>query len=154
MNEKLGMLSQQRQKSDASAALRDRELRAGFICGRVTSLQQRIESFEVVRDFRLERQGPDGTFLAPVAVELRSSRYTGFEGSILNGDEIEVAAHPAPAKTLKVGEVLNLTSNSVVRQRNVFAWAIIPWKWSKFSSCPLPHARTSLQARLMINQAR
>jgi hypothetical protein len=25
--------------------------------------------------------------------------------------------------------------------------------WSNFSSCPLPHARTSLQAQVLINQA-
>jgi hypothetical protein len=117
-------------KRDAPLGSQNRESKAGFIHGRVTSMQQRIEGLTIVRDFRLERRAPDGTVLPPLAIQLRSSRYTGFEGSILNGDELEVAAHHKPAGTLQVDEVLNLTSNAVVRVRKalpVFSFGPIQW---------------------------
>jgi hypothetical protein len=83
-------------------------------------------AFSLVWDFRLERSAPDGRPLQPIAVELRSHASLfrfgpdtkGFEGSILNGDEVEVdARHHKPGKLLKVEQVRNVTSNSVVRVR-------------------------------------
>jgi hypothetical protein len=119
--------------------------RRGFIRGRVAAFQWRQEraftnsityptgyqvgaktGFSLVWDFRLERSAPDGTPLQPIAVELRShaslfrfgTDTKGFEGSVLNGDEVEVdARHYKPGKLLKVEQVRNLTSNSVVRVR-------------------------------------
>jgi hypothetical protein len=114
----------------------------GFIRGRVAALKQRQEraftnsityptgyqvvktSYGLVWDFRLERSAPDGTPLQPIAVELRSHaswlRFgpdtKGFEGSVLNGDEVDVdARHYKPGKLLKIEQVRNLTSNSIVR---------------------------------------
>jgi hypothetical protein len=105
--------------------------------GRVAGMQQRQEMlsffwvgrgqgapYSLVWDFRLERNAPDGTPLPPMAIELRSPGHfffrstKGFEGSLLNGDQVEVdGRHYKPGRVLQVEQLRNLTSNSVVRIR-------------------------------------
>jgi hypothetical protein len=94
----------------------------GLIRGRVSNVQQRMEiaptantASTVVWNFRLQRAGPDGAQLPAVSVEMRG---VGFEGSILEGDEVEVVARGYKSgDVIATREVRNLTSNSRVRAR-------------------------------------
>ena len=94
----------------------------GFIRGRVTLLRQRIESLEFVRDFRLEPLDPNDASLTNRDVQMRVRRERGFEGSIINGDIVEVMAGNKSGGTLVVRDVRNLTTNSIVRVRRKFRW--------------------------------
>jgi hypothetical protein len=72
----------------------------------------------LVWDFRLERRASDGAPEPAIAIELRCPALKGLEGSVFNGDELEVdGRHYKPGKTLKVDQVHNLTSNTIVRVR-------------------------------------
>ena len=128
------------QTARAPAVAPTPEPHGGCIRGRVAAMQQRQEiagfriaqynwnryagqPYTLIWDFRLERNAPDGTPLAPVAVEMVSKgsmwgTSKGFKGSVLNGDEVEVDGRDyQPGRVLRVEQVWNLTSNSIVRER-------------------------------------
>jgi hypothetical protein len=90
----------------------------GVIRGRVTAIQQRVDSpmeSMMVWSFRVQRTGPDGSLLCLVECEMRSRR---FEGSIAMGDEVELdASGYRTGDTVHVKRVRNLSSDSVVRVR-------------------------------------
>ncbi|HYN14994.1 MAG TPA: hypothetical protein VES66_04300 [Terriglobales bacterium] len=110
------------------------ELHELRIRGRVEAFQERREpdrgfglrpkrsvpTYVVIWNFRLVRTGPDGKALPPVAVEMRGLELgkPAFEGSLVNGDEVEVdAPGHIPGDIIHPLEVRNLSSNCVVRGR-------------------------------------
>ncbi len=86
------------------------------IKGTVSGFQQRYEPTgrglsRLVWDFRLERQDAAGNALPRVAVQMRGR---SFEGSVANGDQVEVEGSPREGVIL-ARRVRNLTSNATVR---------------------------------------
>jgi hypothetical protein len=65
----------------------------------------------LVWDFRIERKD-SSVEQTPVAVEMRGY---AFEGSIANGDEVEIVGQPIDRKVLHISAAYNLTSNALVR---------------------------------------
>lgn len=88
------------------------EASRGFVRGRVAGLQQRNEMwgrrYVTVWDFHITRDGD----LPPVSVEMRGFSY---EGSIANGDVVEVRGRARGNRILHVRRLENRTSNSTVR---------------------------------------
>jgi hypothetical protein len=108
----------------------------GFLRGRAAAVQQRFEvrrfymtgqgvppPSNLILDFRLQPSGPAGAAIGTIAVELVSAGSVfrtskGIEGSIFNGDEVEVdGRNYKSGKTLQVKQVRNFTSSSIVRVR-------------------------------------
>jgi hypothetical protein len=87
----------------------------GRFRGRVAGFQQRFEVSGrrniLVWDFRVERKDSN-VEQTPVAVEMRGF---AFEGSIVNGDEVEIVGQPIDRKVLHVSAAYNLTSHALVR---------------------------------------
>ncbi len=90
------------------------------IKGRVSGMQQRAEvalrTSWAVWDFRLERTAADGKPLPRVPVEMRGRR---FEGSITNGDVIEIDADWTQGKILHTRQVRNGTTGVTVKARGL-----------------------------------
>jgi hypothetical protein len=90
------------------------------IKGRVSGMQQRAEvalrTSWAVWDFRLERTTSDGKPLPRVPVEMRGRR---FEGSITNGDVVEIAANWTQGQILHTREVHNATTGVTVKARGL-----------------------------------
>ena len=109
-------------ESDQRSAVAGTDTRPGIVRGRVAALQQRQEMATMagtpatlVWNFRVQREGSDGTQLPTVTVQMRG---VSFEGSIINGDEVEIKARGfKPGDVIKAREIRNLTSNSRVRAR-------------------------------------
>lgn len=89
---------------------------AELIKGQVSGMQQRFEPGGAVWDFRVERTDPSGKPLPRVAVELRGQ---SFQGSINNGDWVELFGEWRSGDVVKVDEVKNLTTNATVRTQAV-----------------------------------
>jgi len=88
--------------------------RPGHVRGRVVGFQQRNEMWNgrylAVWDFRVEDDSG-----GQVPIEMRAF---SFEGSIANGDEVEVQAQSRGGRPVNTKVVHNLTSNSLVRARH------------------------------------
>jgi hypothetical protein len=77
-----------------------------------------------VLNFQVQRVGPDGNPqpLPPIFVALRGAK---LKGSISNGDEVELDASSSKSwGTVRLKEIRNLTSNSVVRTKGWSAYTI------------------------------
>lgn len=93
-----------------------------MIRGTVSGFQTRYEQIpygQYVRsvtiwDFRLERADPAGTPLPRVAVELRG---TSINGSIANGDVVEIDQEAEPGQLVQAEVVRNVTSGAAVSAR-------------------------------------
>jgi hypothetical protein len=90
----------------------------GVIRGKASGLQQRLEYKTrrplVVWNFRLERWDSSGSPMTRVPVEMRGQ---SFQGSLNNGDWIEVRAKWKPGKTVHASRVTDLSTSTVVRAR-------------------------------------
>ncbi len=92
--------------------------RSAVIRGQVSGLQQRLEHWAVrpvtVWDFRVERHDDAGNPLPRIHVEMRGR---SFEGSIANGDWVEITANRKNGKVLHTRNVRNLTAGVIVTTR-------------------------------------
>ena len=84
----------------------------GWIRGRVAGFQPRNElrgsTYITIWSFRVEQRGG----LPPVALEMRGY---AFEGSITNGDEVQVRAVSGQQRPQRVSSLVNISSNATVR---------------------------------------
>jgi hypothetical protein len=96
--------------------------------GVVHGFQQRTESIGdkqiQVWNFRIDRY-LDGEPLPPIPVEMRGSR---FNGSVMDGDEVEVFGHLRKGHLLQTNRVFNWTNDTEVTTGNVIPTdKIIGW---------------------------
>jgi hypothetical protein len=88
--------------------------------GQVSGFQQRVEpsggKTVLVWDFRLERHDEAKHPLPRMAVEMRGP---AFEGSISNGDIVEVEGHLGSSNVLHANRLRNLSTNATVSARGI-----------------------------------
>lgn len=84
-----------------------------IIVGYVRGLTQRFaaQNLQVI-SFRVETFDAQGNRQAPVTVEMKG---IGFEGSLNEGDQVEINQKPRPGKTIKVAKVRNITAGSTFK---------------------------------------
>ena len=98
-------------------------LRRGYILGNVRGFQSRTENQSslstpqapriwTIWTFRVECLDTQGNRIALVPVEMRG---LSFQGSITDGDSVEIRGSASSRGTIRPGEVRNLTTGAVVR---------------------------------------
>jgi hypothetical protein len=109
-----------------------RRVSRGAIAGEVRGFNERAEAVGdkllTVWSFRLERYDKAGNRLPPVAVQMSGMR---FSGSINEGEWVEVAGKWREGQVMRVQEVRNLTTNTVVKARKASkASTVIGWMFT------------------------
>ncbi len=103
--------------SDKRSARGSRPVRGpsgGVIVGHVRGLREKPENNFTVYSFRVESFDELGNRLTPVTVEMRG---ISFEGSLNEGDEIEIQKKYRPGRTIKVSRLHNITAASPFKAR-------------------------------------
>ena len=69
-----------------------------------------------IYSFRVETFDAQGNRQTPVTVEMKG---LSFEGSLNEGDQVEINKKPRPAKAIKVKRLMNLTSGAVFKAKDL-----------------------------------
>ena len=85
--------------------------------GVVRGFQARTEGSEIVWSFRLERYNSSGDRLTPIPVEMRDYN---FQGSINDGDQVEISLQWREGEILRPTRVKNFTTRCLVGKRKLF----------------------------------
>lgn len=93
------------------------------IVGYVRGLSGRMMQNQQVYSFRVETFDAKGNRLPPITVEMKG---IGFEGSLNEGDQVEIDKKPSPGKLIRVSKVRNITAGSTftVKEAPIFERAL------------------------------
>jgi hypothetical protein len=91
-----------------------RQAAGNVIVGHVRGLSEKPARDFTVYSFRVESYDEQGNRLSPVTVEMQG---IGFEGSLNEGDEVEIRKKYRPGRTIKVSQLYNITAASPFKAR-------------------------------------
>lgn len=87
------------------------------IVGYVRGLSQRFAQQNMqIYSFRVETYDAQGNRQPPVTVEMQG---LSFEGSLNEGDQVEIDHKPRPGKAIKIKALMNLTSGAVFKAKGL-----------------------------------
>ncbi|MGD8603105.1 MAG: hypothetical protein PVF49_00900 [Anaerolineales bacterium] len=87
----------------------------GYVRGLSQRMAQMGQQTTQIYSFRVETFDAQGNRQSPVTVEMQG---IGFEGSLNEGDQVEIDKKPRPGKAIKINKLMNLTSGAVFKAKD------------------------------------